>query len=145
MKTKKPSCKKTLYKDYSKFAKKIGILDEEQLTKLGWKCDNGNRICFSQLNKLLDFVDELNKPTNAEHFIVGKNFKIKKYHIATDLDAGDLESSYCEENNIDPEDEGIRVVGTCIVNESVYVNRMDYYLCDGDSDVRLTLEEVEEI
>jgi hypothetical protein len=143
-KTKK---KVTFYKDYNKFAKRVGILEEEELEALGWKCDNGNRICTSKLEELKKFVAKLNrKPSNAEKFILGKSKKKqKKYHICTDYDACEAEDSYCEEKGIDPEDEERRVVATVMDNRIGFVNRMDYFLCDGDDDENISLEEIEEI
>lgn len=115
------------------FDKRVGLLNEEQLLELGWECDNGNRICFSQAQKLLDFMNALNAKGG------------KQYHIATDLLADELEADYCEENNIDPDDENRRVVAELVVNRMAYVNRMDYYLCDGDDDEELYLRFVEEL
>lgn len=134
--------KKIFYTNYDLFAKRVGILSEESLQALGWKCDNGNRICFSQLQELINFVEKLNNPSNAERFIEGKKAIPKKYHICTDYDASDAEEAYSEQNNVD---EGIRVVATIMTNDVGYVNRMDYFLCDGDADQSLYLEEIEEI
>lgn len=143
--SKKKKIAKVRYTESSAFDKRVGLLDEEQLTALGWECDNGYRICYSQLDKLLKFVDKLNNPSNAEKFIDGKKVKRKKYHIATDLDACGLEDAYCKKHGIDPEDEERRVVATSIVNRIARVNRMDYFLCDGDDNPDIYLEEVEEI
>ena len=129
------------YTDYEKFADKIGILSEEQLIALGWTPDNGNRICFSKHKELVKFIEKLN--SQSMQFIKGE--KPKKYHIATDLDAGEIEASYCEEHGIDEDDEDRRVVADSIVNCVAYVNRMDYFLCDGDDDEELFLEFAEEV
>jgi predicted transposase YbfD/YdcC len=143
---KKVTKKKTTYKEYNnyfKFAKRVGILEEEELAALGWKCDNGNRICFSKLNQLIAFMDKLNAPSNAEKFIAGKKVKTKKrYHLATDLDAGELEDEYRRSNGISDE---VSVFATQIVNRMAYVNRMDYYLCNGDDNEDIYLAEVEEM
>jgi len=129
-----------LYTNYDKFAKRIGILNEKQLKKVGWpNVDNANRICTSRLEELKQFVDMLNG--NSRRFI--DNDK-KMYHIATEIDAGELEENYCVEHGI-KDDEERRVVGTCICNNIAYVNRMDYYLCKGDANEELFLEEVEEL
>lgn len=141
-KKKKPSH----YTNYNKFAKRVGILEEEQLEALGWECDNGNRICFSQIDKLLAFVEKLNQqPSNAEKFIIGTKKKAKKYHICTEYDACEAEEEYCNENGIDPDDEDRRVVATVMDNRIGFVNRMDYFLCDGDDDENITLTEIEEV
>jgi len=129
------------YTDYEKFAEKVGLLDEEQLIALGWKPDNGNRICYSQHEKLVKFIEKLN--SQSIQFIKGGT--PKKYHIATDLDAGDLEFNYCQKNGIAQDDEDRRVFGASIVNRVAYVNRMDYFLCDGDDNEELFLEFVEEV
>jgi len=126
------------YMDYDKFAEKIGLLSEEQLIALGWDADNGNRICYSKHEELVVFIDKLN--SNAIDFI--KDGKAKKYHIATALDSCDLEDEYREEHNLG-EDDG--VIADSIVNRIAYVNRMDYYLCDGDNDDELYLSFVEEV
>jgi len=124
------------YMDYDKFTEKIGILSEEELIALGWDADNGNRICYSKHEELVAFIDKLNN--QAIQFIKGG--KPKKYHIATDLDSCDLEEDYREEHGL-TEDDG--VVGDYIVNRVAYVNRMDYYLCDGDDNEELYLRYVE--
>lgn len=129
------------FTDYEKFAERVGLLDEDQLIALGWPADNGNRICYSRHEELVAFIDKLN--SNALDFIT--DGKAKKYHIATDLDSGDLEWNYCEEHKIAEDDENRRVVGDSIVNRVAYVNRMDYFLCDGDADDDLFLEFVEEV
>jgi len=129
------------YTDYDKFVEKIGILSEEQLIALGWTPDNGNRICYSRYNELIKFMNKLN--SNSIDFI--KDGGGKKYHIATDLDSCDLEASYCDEHGIDVETNTGMVVADSIVNCVAYVNRMDYYLCDGNADEELYLEFVEEV
>lgn len=142
-----------VFDNYDKFSERVGILSEKELKKLGWNCDNGNRICFSQLNELIDFVDKLNNPPPGELFVMNskriiegkKQIKLKKYHIATDFDASSLEDEYCVQHGIDPDTNELKVVATCISNTISYVNRMDYYLCDGDPDPELILEEIEEI
>lgn len=118
------------FTDCDSFDKKVGLLSEEDLEKLGWPdVDNGNRICISRLPELKDFVEKLN--TNSVRFATGKT---KKYHIATDLNADDLES----------DDEGSEIGrGTCVVNSIAFVNRMDYYLCDGDDNEEIFLEELD--
>ncbi len=122
-----------LYTDYYEFAEKVGIVDADGLEKLGFKNDNDNRICTSRLQELKEFVSKLN--TQSIQFIKGA--ESKRYHIATDLDASDLEE-------YDDDDERLSVA-TCIANEIHFVNRMDYFLCDGDADSKLYLEEVEEV
>ena len=135
---------KTEYTDYSEFAKRVGILEEEDLEKLGWPCDNGNRICCSKHTELVKFMNKLNKPSNAEKFILGKKTKAKKkYHIATDLDAGDLEGEYVDKHGIKEDENGsTNVFAIDIVNRVAYVNRMDYFLCDGDANEDLCLAEI---
>jgi len=132
------------YTDYDKFAEKIGILSEDELIALGWDADNGNRICCSKHEELWEFVEKLN--SNAIDFIKGG--KGKKYHIATDLDSCGLEDRYREEEGLD-DGEGLApedgVVADSIVNCVAYVNRMDYFLCDGDDNEELFLEFVEEV
>jgi len=129
------------FTDYDEFEQRVGILSEEQLIELGWDADNGNRICYSKHDELVAFVEKLNQ--QSIQFIKGKT--PKKYHIATDLDSGDLEAEYCSEHGIDPEDEDRRVVADSIVNRIARVNRMDYFLCDGDDNPDLYLEFVEEV
>ena len=119
------------------FSERVGILEEEELEKLGWECDNGNRICYSRQKELVEFVEKLN--SQAIQFIKGG--KPKKYHIATDLDPCELEECYREDKGLDEE---AQVVGCSIVNRIAYVNRLDFFLCDGDDDEDLYLEEVEE-
>ena len=145
--SKKKKIAKVRYTDSASFDERVGLLNEEQLTALGWKCDNGNRICPSQLKELQKFVDKLNKAhRNAEKFILGKSKKKqKKYHICTEYDSCEAEASYCEEKGIDPEDEERKVVATVMDNRIGFVNRMDYFLCDGDDDENISLEEIEEI
>ena len=129
------------YTNYDKFAKKVGILSEEQLVALGWDADNGNRICYSKHAELVKFIEKLN--SHSIQFIKGG--KVKKYHIATDVDAGDLEAEYMGKHGIDEDDEDRRVVESNILNRVAFVNRMDYFLCDGDDNEDLYLEFVEEI
>jgi len=129
------------YTDYEKFAEKIGILSEEELIALGWPADNGNRICYSRYEELVKFINKLE--SQAVDFITDGKGK-KKYHIATDLDACCLEDEYKDEHRID-EDDDRRVVADYIVNCVAYVNRMDYFLCDGDDNEDLFLEFVEEV
>ena len=128
------------YTDYDKFSERIGILDEDQLIALGWDADNGNRICYSRHEELVQFMEKLN--SNAIDFIKGGEGK--KYHIATDLDAGGVEGAYCEAHNIDA-DSDITVIADSIVNKVAFVNRMDYFLCDGDANEDLFLECAEEM
>ena len=134
------------YTDYSKFAEKIGILEEEELIALGWYADNGNRICYSKHEELVDFIDKLN--TKSIDFI--KDGNGKQYHIATDLDAGGIEheaiQKFCKENKIAEKDsEDVHAYCSSIVNKVSFVNRMDYFLCSGDADEDLFLEEVSEV
>ena len=96
--------------DCAEFDKRVGLLSEEDLVELGWKVDNGNRICFSREEELDAFIKKLNSNPNG-----------KKYHIATHVEADD--DSYV------------------VVNYKARVNRLDYFLCDGDQDPDLTLEE----
>ncbi len=124
--------------DDDKFYERVGILDEEQLVALGWDADNGNRICYSQHAKLVAFIEKLN--SQSIQFIKGGT--PKKYHIATALDSCELEEEYREEHNLGEE---ATIVGESIVNRVAYVNRMDYYLCDGDDDEELYLSFVEEL
>lgn len=129
------------YTDYDEFVERVGLLDEDQLIALGWPADNGNRICYSRHEELVKFIEKLN--SQSIQFIKGGT--PKKYHIATDLDSGDLEWNYCEKHGIAEDDEDRRVVGDSIVNRVAYVNRMDYFLCEGDADEDLFLEFVEEV
>ena len=129
------------YTNEDKFDKNVGILSEEQLVALGWDADNGNRICYSKHAELVKFIEKLN--SHSIQFIKGG--KVKKYHIATDVDAGDLEAEYMEKHGIDEDDEDRRVVASNILNRVAFVNRMDYFLCDGDDNEDLYLEFVEEI
>ena len=129
------------FTDYEKFEERVGLLSEEELIALGWPVDNGNRICYSRHEELVKFIAKLN--SNSLDFIKGGEGK--RYHIATDLDSGDLEWNYCEEHGIAEDGEDRRVVGDSIVNRVSYVNRMDYFLCDGDADEDLYLEFVEEV
>lgn len=145
MKKKTTRKKPMLYKNYEKFAKRVGILEEEALKALGWKCDNGNRISTYQLADLRRFVENLNKaPSNAEKFILGKSKKKQKhYHICTDYDSSELEDSYCKEKGIDPEEGS--VFATVMDNRVGFVNRMDYLLCDGEDNEGICLEEIEDL
>lgn len=102
------------YTDSCKFDEVVGVLSEEELIELGWPVDNGNRICFSQYEQLKEFVDFLN----------AINFEGEQYHIATDIDP-------CSDE-----------VMAITVNNVAYVNRLDYYLCKGDDDEELYLEEL---
>ena len=95
--------------DYEEFARIVGLIEEDELEALGWPIDNGNRICFSQTQKLLDFIKKLNAKPDG-----------KKYHIATHVD-GDADY--------------------VVVNRMAYVNRVDYFLCDGSDDPDITLSE----
>jgi len=119
------------YTNSTKFDKKIGLLEEEDLIALGWDADNGNRICYSKHEELWDFIEFLNAIPDGE-----------RYHIATDLDSCDIEENFREENGLTEDD---LVAGDSIVNTIAFVNRMDYYLCNGDSNDELYLESAEEV
>ena len=109
------------YTDSLEFDKAVGVLSEEELVELGWPVDNANRICFTQLQLLGEFVEFLN--------II--NYEGEQYHIATDLDPCGLD-----------DDEGM--VGlSSTVNCIAFVNRLDQYLCKGDDDEMIYLAETE--
>jgi len=138
------------YTDYDSFAEKVGILSEEELIALGWECDNGNRICTSKLAELKIFVKKLN--SQAIQFITGDSYV--KYHIATDLQSGGVEDTaiekFCKKNKIKADEdgnypEGINAWGVSIVNRVAYCDRLDYFLCNGDANEDLFLEEVFEV
>ena len=128
------------YTDYDKFSERIGILTRDQLISLGWDADNGNRICYSRLAELLNFVEKLN--SNSINFIKGDTGK--RYHIATDLDTGGLEDTYFQKHNLDYSYD-VPVAADYIVNRIAYLNRIDYFLCDGDDNESLYLESIEEV
>lgn len=105
--------KQLKYTDSIEFDKAVGVLDEDQLIELGWPVNNGNRICYSQHQQLMELIEILNAEPNGE-----------KYHIATDI------NPYSDE------------LIACTVNRVAYCDRLDYYLCKGDDDENIYLEEL---
>lgn len=134
-----------IYDDYDAFQAETGLIDEdEKLAAIGavafiGKPDNG-RFCTSLLGKLKEFC--------ALH---------PQYHIATiTSDSDEAESTECErraaekglnwETMSDDECEEFRqseeIYATTIDNRIRFVNRMDFYLADGNADPNIFLVEV---
>ena len=102
-----------MFKDCDKFAERVGILSCEQISELGLNCDSEGRFEISQLGELKRFCE-----SNSQ------------YHIATLTSDGDdcnIEGAVC----------------ITISNSIRRVNREMFYLCNGDDNPDIFLEEID--